>query len=313
MPRNAPAGFAAAVVMLSASNALAQLVVTDPTSTAIQTQTLAQAVLQKMALGEQLVQLRGALTTAQQGLSIARDAYAGINQFQHFNADVFLQEGEAYFLAGTTAGQVVNFYADVHDNGLNGGHFDPGIAGRTADLFRDAARRAQAMTIQVPSIDALGAWSVAQGINSAIHDPLGQKVAMATPDPSTAAEGITAFQEWQLDPKLLALLVHQRQEAEQNARDAMKLYLESLGASPGKAAQLSASATTLSAVAIARLNDKSAQSLNLQQLERLEKSSAGAQTRKENDMMWNQVVDGLDSSYGKSPADATAPSLGDPK
>ena len=297
--------------LLWGASATAQVVVSDPTSTALEIKMLATNIEHGFQLGEQLTQLKQNVQLVREGVSLARDAYAGINYFQHFDAQQFLQAGETYFLAGSGTADALNLAANIEQNGLNGGYFSPAVLGSASNLYNDVERRAAAIQAQGHLYDPKAALTLSAELDAVVHNLDYQQGAARTVEPSTSAQGLLAYDALQADPSLLALVVHQRAESEQQARTAMKLYLESLGASPGKAEQLAASATTLSAVELGRLNDKQAQSLNLQLLERTEKSVASAQTRKENDLVWQQIVTGVGATYGRGAPVPPEPSMGD--
>jgi hypothetical protein len=314
MPRSALrfiatlAGVAAVFVPHSAR---AQWVVADPTSQALEGKLLLANIEQSFTLGRQLAQLQQSVQVAQQGLTLARDVYAGIGMFQNFNAQQFLEAGQTYFLAGTAVGSAVNFYQDITTNGLNGGVFSPSVLQQSTNLYGDVQRRLLASQTQGSFYDARSALTLSREVQSVIHSSAYQDASVKTPEPGTPTEGLIAYDELMVDPQLLSLSVHQRAEAEQQGRTAMQMYLESLGASPGKAQQLVATSTTLAAVELARINDKAAASLNVQQLDRVERSTAAAQTRRENDMLWGLIVSGLNATYSSAAPAPEAPSLTD--
>lgn len=257
---------------------------------------IALATLVAQGVSE-LQQVSQAIETARQQLEFARDVYAGVNEFRNFDPQTFLDTQKAQWLSQVPlANEVQSFVSDVRDNGLNGGRFDAqSLAGRF-DVYREAYRArqaAQSLGGSVAPYDARTALSVSREAERAFASPSVRQQLTAQPEASTFSEGLFAADAARVDPQLLSLYAQRRSAAKEAEYQAFKLTAEAMGASPGKAQQLAAMATGLSAQELARIDDKLATSVTLQQLDRQEKAVGAAVERRDFELLYENAASSL--------------------
>lgn len=240
---------------------------------------------------EELGQAATVINTAKQELELARDVYAGIGEFVNFDPQAFLEEQQQIWLSQLPlVGDVKAFGEDLVGNGLKGGHARD-LASRF-DAYRDARRKAEALDNlggEVRPYDARTALTVAGEAQRTLTNPAARASLAKKAEASTASEGLFSIDASRADPQLLGLYMQRRAAAKEAEYQAFKLYSESLGASPGKAQQLAAMATSLSAEQLARIDDKLATSTSLQQLDRQEKALDKAASLRESEYLWQDV------------------------
>lgn len=297
--------FALATLLLAPS-ARAQLVTSDPMNQLI----FWENVTHTTQLAQSLEQLRQTTVAAKENLSLVRDVYAGVNEFLHFDPKDFLESGKSYYLTKSGVGDLV---VDARSGieGGSGGRFNPYQLVQRVDMYGDQSRRMDAREDAVPlPYDADAALGISQDLNALIDHPGYQKRLLGEPPPPTAAEGLLLFDAARADPQLAQALVYERTHSKEAETRAMKLYLESLGASPGKAQQLAATASTMTAAELASVNDKLAQQTALMQVERIENAAGRAEARRETDAMWQGVGEGIERSFGSGPRPTEMPAFG---
>jgi hypothetical protein len=262
---------------------------------------VAQGVAELSQAADSFKAVTETLDNAKEYLQIARDVYAGINEFTNFDPEAFLQDQAQYFLAQVPiAGEVSSFVSDVSGNGLNGGHFNANDLYGKFDAYRDAYRRRQAQQAvgaNLTPFDSKTALSISGDAERALSNPSTRQQLAGRPDIASASEGLFSADAARVDPKLLSLYMQRRAAAKEAEYQAFKLYSESLGASPGKAQQLAAMATAMTAQEIARIDDKLAQSVSLQQLDRQEAAIGKATERREADFLWNDVQGAAEETF----------------
>lgn len=245
----------------------------------------------------QLQQVSQAIETARQQLQVARDVYAGVNDFRNFDPQTFLDGQKQQWLSQVPlATDVQSFVSDVRDNGLSGGRFDANALASRFDVYRDAYRRreaAQALGGPVAPYDARTAMSVSREAERALSSPTLRQQLTAQPEPTTLSDGLFAADAARVDPQLLALYVKRRAAAKEAEYQAFRLTAEAMGASPGKAQQLAAMATGLSAQELARIDDKMSTSVTLQQLDRQEKAVGSAVERRDFELLYENAASSL--------------------
>lgn len=270
---------------------------------------LAQNVSQGLQLSEQLTQLRTMVSNARENYEFARTVYAGIDQLKNFDPDAFLEQGRVYFLNTALVSDTTGFVHDVTTHGLAGGTFNLAAIRHRVDIYLDAARRAQAQTDQKRPYDVTAALGVSAEAEIAVRSPEYRRKLLADPPPSTATEGLIEYEAARSDPRLLALLMHMRAESEETSEKAFQLYMRSLHASPGEAQQINAVSASLATAELARLNNKGAKSLAIEQLRAAQQATDAAHQRAEVDAAWTQIAQGF-ATPNAIPAPAM-PSLSD--
>lgn len=225
----------------------------------------------------ELVQVGEFVSTASEQLQLARDVYAGVNEFINFDPQAFFDGQKSQWLAEVPlAADVQSFVQDVSSNGLKGGRFNARDIYSRFDAYRDAYRRKEATRSlggTMEPFDSKIALSAAQEAEQALSNVRSRQQLASHPEPETVAEGLFAVDLARGDQRLLALYMQRRATAKEAEYQAFKLYAESLDASPGKAQQLSAMAAGMSAQQLARIDDKLTQSVAFQQLDRQETST----------------------------------------
>jgi hypothetical protein len=249
----------------------------------------------------ELTQLGNAITTAKEQLQLARDVYAGVNEFLNFDPQAFLEGQRQQWMSDIPlANEVQGFVSDVSANGLRGGHFSAQDVYQRFDTYRDAARRAQARRAlggTLEPFDARAALSLSREADTALASAhFRQQLAQAA-EPATLSEGLFASDAARADPQLLALYVRRRAAAKEAEYQAFKLLSESMGATPGKAQQLAAMATGLSAQELARIDEKLGQSLSLQELQHTTEATTRATERLETDFLWKDIERGAHDTF----------------
>ena len=301
---------AAFLSLLVAPLAQAQLAVTDPLANGIQIKTLLENVAQTTALTQQLEQLRQTVSSAQQTLDIARDVYAGIGEFQNFNADDFLGEGKAYFQSKVS--EVGSLGQTLLGTGGDGSRFSANVIQRI-DAYRDEHRRRETVAEFGTAVyDSHAALTLSREVEAAVSNPAMQKRLMASPAPATATEGLFQSDLSRVDPQLLGLYAYRRARSESSEEAALKVLAESMSptTSVGKAQQLTAKSSAISATELARLNDTQTKTLTLQELERQERAQSEANTRRETDAVWGQLGQSVEKSFKRAPRDLALPQPG---
>lgn len=242
---------------------------------------------------QELAQFGEAITTAQQQLQLARDVYAGVNDFLNFDPQAFLEGQRQQWMADVPiAGQLQGFVADVSNNGLGGGRFDVHDVYARFNTYRDAARRAEARRAlggTLEPYDARAALTLSADTETALASPRVRQQLGGQMTPATLADGLFASDVARVDPQLLTLALQRRAAAKEAEYQAFKLLSEAMGASPGKAQQLAAIASGLSAQELARIDDKLGQSLTLEQLRQEQESTTRANERRETDFLWGDI------------------------
>lgn len=254
-----------------------------------------EQVRQGLQFSQQLAQLRSALDTARQQYQLARQIYAGVEELRTFDADRFLREAATSFLqAEPLIRDSTGFAHDVAAQGLKGGYFDPTALKHQIDLYGDNARRQQANPKGDRPYDATESLGLSEEINRAVRSAEFRR-ALTSPAPSTATDGLLAYDAARSDPRLLALLMHMRAESAETNSLAVDLYRRSLTASPGQAAQIQSQAAALTARELSRLTDAQAKALVQQQLAHAQQAAEAAQHRADTDALWNQISTQLSS------------------
>lgn len=303
------------------------------------------AILAKMAVeqfrqglqfSQQLSQLRSALDTARQQYQLARQIYAGVEELRTFDADRFLREAATSFLqAEPLIHDSSGFAHDVLAQGLRGEPFDPRALKHKLDPYFQANRRSPPDVAcpgdpRCPKSDRPGdgsGWILCPGdtrcprsydqtaslglsdeIETAIRSAEFRR-RLTAPAPSSATEGLLAYDIARSDPSLLALYMHMRAESAETSSLAIDLYKRSLTASPGQAQQIQAQAAALTAKQLARIADKEAKALVQQELARTQQAAEAAMHRADTDALWNQISTQLSSP--RSHPEPPMPSLMD--
>lgn len=242
---------------------------------------------------DELGQFGTMITTAKQNLDMLRDIYAGVGEFVNFDPQAFLEEQQQIWLSQLPiAGDVKAFGEDVITNGVKGGKFSSKDLASRFDAYRDARRKSEAQENlggDVRPYDARTALTVAGEAQRTLTNPSARASLAKKAETATASEGLFSIDASRADPQLLGLYMQRRASAKEAEFQAFKLYSESLGASPGKAQQLAAMATSLSAQELARIDDKLAISTSVQQLDRQEKALDKASSLRESEYLWDDV------------------------
>ncbi|WP_163778719.1 hypothetical protein [Myxococcus vastator] len=244
--------------------------------------------------------MRQTIATAQDQLQLARDVYAGVNEFSSFDPDTYLQRAREQLqqelpLASEAAGLAGNLR-----QGLRGGSFNGANMVQRLDLYGDHARRRNnGWGTQGPAAayNYSSALGIASDLDQVARDRRFQDEASSRPSVATAADGVLHYEALQADPQLVVLLSKRRAEAAASERQATELYFESLGASPGKAAQLSAQANSRSAMELARVNDHLAKAETRQQLQDLKAAQEEASARQGLDNLFNAFDTSIERSF----------------
>jgi len=249
----------------------------------------------------ELAQVADAIATAKQQLEIARDVYAGVNDFLNFDPQSFLDGQKQQWMAQVPlAGEVQGFVSDVTTNGLNGGHFNAKDLYGRFDTYRDQFRRLEAkkaLGTTFEPYDAKSALTLSREAEAALASSSTRARLAAQSEPETVSEGLFASDAAKVDPALVSLYMQRRAQAKEAEYQAFKLMSEAMGASPGKAQQLAAMATGLSAQELARIDDKMGQSLSLQQLEQQQRATTKATERQEADFLWNDLSKATEKNF----------------
>lgn len=251
---------------------------------------LGQLVTQGVA---QIAQVADAIATAKEQLELARDVYAGVNDFLQFDPQAFLDgQKQQWMYSIPLASEVQSLVTDVGTNGLNGGRFDAGRMAARFDVYRDQMRRMDAHDAMGGSLepyDARAAMTLSRETDAVFSNGNARARLANQPEPETVSHGLFAADAARVDPQLLSLYMQRRAAAKEAEYQAMKLYAEASGASPGKAQQLAAMAAGMSAQELARIDDKLSQSLTLEQLQYQQEAAARANERREVDFLWTDM------------------------
>lgn len=291
---------------LLAAPASAQVVTSDPLLELIQNAQLSEQLAQGATLTSQLAQIQALVSNAKDQVALARDVYAGLSSFQHFNPDEFLAQGSAYFASQvpglSVATDAAGLVTDVTTHGLQGGRFTGNISARF-DVYGDAARRsaAAAEAGAPPAFAPARALGLSADFLAALQsDSSRQRLLLESP-PTSIIDGLLLEDLERVDPSLLRAYVRSRAQASDAEDKALKLLAEAFDKvappSPGKAAQLTAQSTAQSTVELTRINAALQQQLAYQQLQRAEESEAAARARQQTDAVWDSVGRAVDHAF----------------
>lgn len=286
--------------LLLASTAHAQLF--DPAGSALQAQILAENVRQTLALGQQLTQLKEAVTNARESLAVVRSVYAGVNEFISYNPENLLLDGRRAFLtANPELADALSLGRDLTVPVSEGG-FAPSLrVNLRADAYGDAARRSEAQSAGPgPAYDARAAWGVSHEVQALLDDASVQASLTRPPPVATAAEGLFQLDMARADPGMAELYMRRQASALSAQEAALAVFKESTTASPGKAQQLAAQSTAMTAVGVSRLGEMQAKQLSLLELQRQEEAAARAAQRHEADAVWQHIGTGMQDSLRKA-------------
>ncbi|NTX67629.1 hypothetical protein HUA74_43980 [Myxococcus sp. CA051A] len=252
------------------------MVVTDPTA-------FVETIRQSIMMAEQVEQARQTITTAKENLELARDVYAGINEIAAFDPDEYLQQARDSLGQQLPIAHESNALRSSLQQGLRGGTFDASSIARRMDIYGDRARR-QFEGYDEPTpgqpYNYAGALSAAKDLQRVAENTSFQTEAGKRPPVATAADGLLMEQALQQDPQLVVLLSQRRAEATAVQRRGTELYMEALGASPGKAQQLAAQSSAQSLSELALINEHLAHQEARQQLQDLKAAQEEAAERR---------------------------------
>jgi hypothetical protein len=210
-----------------------------------------------------------------------------------------MNEAQAYFLAqNRELGDAQYLVKDLQRNGLKGG-FNAAVLNhriREANLYLEVNTG-----YRVVPYDFKRALQVSQDVDDLLADPEFRRKQMGVPTPVSPTSGLLETELLQADSEAWASALHQRAIARERAIQAMQIYAESLGASPGKAQQLAAQAAGLTAAGVAQVSETSTRQLALHEQDRSERSQLAAQGRREADALWRGIGEGIDSSFRPTP------------
>lgn len=247
----------------------------------------------------ELAQVAEAIATAKQQVELLKDIYAGVNDVLSFDPQAFLDGQKQQWMSEVPlAGDVQGLVSDLTN--LNGGHFNAkDIYGRF-DTYRDQFRRLEAkkaLGTTFEPYDAKSALTLSREAESALSSSSTRARLASQSEPETVSEGLFASDAAKVDPALVSLYMQRRAQAKEAEYQAFKLMSEAMGASPGKAQQLAAMATGLSAQELARIDDKMGQALSLQQLEQQQRATTKATERQEADFLWNDLSKATEKNF----------------
>lgn len=259
---------------------------------------LGQLVTQGVA---QIAQVADAIATAKEQLELARDVYAGVNDFLQFDPQAFLNgQKQQWMYSIPLAAEVQDLVTDVSTNGLNGGSFDARRMAARFDVYRDQMRRQsaqKAMGGTLEPYDAKAALTLSRETDAVLGNASARARLANRPEPETISDGLFAADAARVDPQLLALYMQRRAVSKEAEYQAMKLYAEASDASPGKAQQLAAMAAGMSAQELARIDDKLSQQLTLEELQYQQEAAAKANERREVDFIWTDLHETTIKTY----------------
>lgn len=287
--------FAAVLAALSAARPAAA----TPAGDLVQIEILAETLQQGLTMSSQLATLRQAVTDARENISFMRSMYGLVSDFKNFDPGQFMTEAKNYFLAqNREIGDASALVADLRRYGLKG-RFNASAINRR---IRDANLYLEANTgYRVIPYDFKRALGIGQDVDDLLASPTFRQQEMSAAMPVSATSGLIEVELMQADGDAWAAALHQRAIARENAVQAMQIYAESLGASPGKSQQLAAQAAGITAAGVSQLSETSTRALALQEQDRVERSQAAAQGRREADALWRGITDGIDSSFRPVP------------
>jgi hypothetical protein len=124
MFKRAAVAFSLLVLLLAPNRARAFWGIAD-TSDGILSGILAENVEEVAQVTETVAQLKQMLQNAREAVSIARDAYAGLDAIRHGDVGQYLQQARSEFERATGVSDAMDLYTDVQRNGMHGGYFDP--------------------------------------------------------------------------------------------------------------------------------------------------------------------------------------------
>jgi hypothetical protein len=299
--------------VLFAARAHAQFI--DPANNAVQLQILAENVKQSISLSSQLTQLQQSVTAARENLDLARSVYAGVSEFTSYSPEDFLREGRDYFLAANPElSNALAFGQELTRPVGEGGLLPRRALHVGVDAYGDERRRREAAPAGLGTpYDSRAAWGLSREVNAVLDDVAMKASLVRPPTVSTAAEGLLAFDMARTEPGLLELYMRRQASALSAQEAAMAVFKESTAGrpSPGKAQQLTAQSSAMTAVGVSRLAEMEAKQLSLQELQRQEEAQARAQEKREMEALWKQIGTGIQQSFKRSaPKDMELPSEG---
>jgi hypothetical protein len=270
-----------------------------PFGDTIQVEILGETIKQTLTMEEQLTTLRQHLADARENIAFMRSMYGLVSDFRNFDPAQFMNEAKDYFIAqNRTLTDANNLFRDLQKNGLKG-RFDASVLNRKirlANLYLE-----QNTGYKVIPYDYKKALGIGQDVEDLLADPRFRKSQLTAPSVASPTRGIIDAELILADPQAYAGALHDRAIARDRAVQAMQVYAESLGASPGKAQQLGAQAASLTAAGVAQVSETTSRQLALQELERTERSQAAAQNRREADSLWRGINDSIDTSFRPTP------------
>jgi len=247
----------------------------------------------------ELSQFAEAIATAKQQVELLKDIYAGVNDVMSFDPQAFLDGQKQQWMSEVPlANDVQGLVSDLTN--LKGGHFNAKDVYGRFDTYRDQYRRLEskkALGSTFEPYDAKSALTLSRETEAALASSSTRARLASQSEPETVSEGLFASDAAKVDPALVSLYMQRRAQAKDAEFQAFKLMSESMGASPGKAQQLAAMATGLSAQELARIDDKMGQALSLQQLEQQQRATSKATERQQADFLWNDMTKATEKNF----------------
>jgi hypothetical protein len=292
---------------------------------------LAENIVQTVNAANTLTTLQQNLMQARQYVQIARDTYAGVQALSTADLDGVLNASRTYFMNATGANSATGLVEDVRSNRLNGGTINTGwVNAQLADArlqsrcyaqldeLNNGARRMLDADCRY-MLDTRAASRFSQGTEDALRDTtlcnvglerIPCRLVTAQPTIASSTAGIVDARLGSEDPALLAELLRQRSIARSAAVDAMRLYFQSLGASPGKAQQLAAQSAALGAAQLAAIAEGQSQLVAMEQRREADAANRAAAAAARDERLQRQLGDAIDRGFHRTDP-GEAPSMSD--